>query len=252
MFRLKRQIRLDQLRLIQTFKISTIHPNRESRSRPRRKGVGNYAWNAILGFGEAVRDQIYGPLSSDYVQCIEAVNDSDSRLLELVHDILDLTRLESGHYSLSKSLCDLSQIVAHGVDLMGPRVTERNLKLAACSEPDVAAWGEERGLRQILINLIEYATVAGRETHTITIGASKGKAGEAIMWLQDDGEGLLPNIEAALINPLAASASPVEPGGASGWFGLTLMRSFLDLHNGSLRSMKLEDGSQRIEVVLPR
>jgi hypothetical protein len=45
-FRLKRQIRLDQLRLIQTFKISTIHPNRESRSRPRRKGVGNYAWNA--------------------------------------------------------------------------------------------------------------------------------------------------------------------------------------------------------------
>jgi hypothetical protein len=41
-FRLKRQIRLDQLRLIQTFKISTIHPNRESRSRPRRKGVGNY------------------------------------------------------------------------------------------------------------------------------------------------------------------------------------------------------------------
>jgi hypothetical protein len=41
-FRLKRQIRLDQLRLMQTFKISTIHPNRESRSRPRRKGVGNY------------------------------------------------------------------------------------------------------------------------------------------------------------------------------------------------------------------
>ena len=67
--------------------------------------------NAILGFGEAMRDQIYGPLSSDYVQCIDAVNDSASRLLELVHDILDLTRLESGHYSLSKTVCNLSNIV---------------------------------------------------------------------------------------------------------------------------------------------
>jgi hypothetical protein len=46
-FRLKRQIRLDQLRLIQTFKISTTHPYRESRSRPRRKGVGNYLFRNL-------------------------------------------------------------------------------------------------------------------------------------------------------------------------------------------------------------
>ena len=208
--------------------------------------------NAIIGFGEAMRDQIYGPLSSDYVQCIDAVNDSASRLLELVHDILDLTRLESGHYSLSKSICDLSQIVAYGVDLMSPRVTERNLKLAAQSEPNVEVWGEERGLRQILVNLLEYATIAGRETHTITVGASSGTGGQAILWLRDDGEGLLRGLEEALENPLAANANPVEPGGASGWFGFALVKSFLELHSGELRSRRLDDGCLQIDVVLPR
>lgn len=208
--------------------------------------------NAILGFGEAMRDQIYGPLSADYMQCIDAVNDSASRLLELVHDILDLTRLESGHYSLSKTVCDLPQIVAYGVDLMGPRVTERNLRLAVQSEPDVEVWGEERGLRQILINLIEYATVAGRETHTVTVGASKGENSQAILWLRDDGEGLMRGIEAAMENPLATAANPVEPGGASGWFGFALIKSFLELHNGELRTRMLDDGCQQIEIVLPR
>jgi signal transduction histidine kinase len=208
--------------------------------------------NAILGFGEAMRDQIYGPLSADYVQCIDAVNDSASRLLELVHDILDLTRLESGHYSLSKSACDLSQIVAYGVELMGPRVTERNLRLAAQSDPYVEVWGEERGLRQILVNLLEYATLASRETHRITVGACAGEAGQAIMWLRDDGEGLLRGLEEALQNPLAANANPVEPGGASGWFGLALVKSFLELHNGQLRSRELEDGSLQIDIILPR
>ncbi|MCA8928163.1 MAG: PAS domain-containing protein, partial [Alphaproteobacteria bacterium] len=101
--------------------------------------------NAILGFGEAMRDQIYGPLSADYAQCIDAVNDSAQRLLELVDDILDLTRLESGRYSLSKSVCDLDQIIAETMDLMAPRVTERNLRLAAAapSEDPVTVWGEE-------------------------------------------------------------------------------------------------------------
>lgn len=208
--------------------------------------------NAILGFGEAMRDQIYGPLSSDYVQCIDAVNDSASRLLELVHDILDLTRLESGHYSLSKSICDLSQIVAYGVDLMAPRVTERNLKLAAQSEPNVEVWGEERGLRQILVNLLEYATIAGRETHTIMVGASTGPGGQAVLWLRDDGEGLLRGLEEALENPLESNANPVEPGGASGWFGFALVKSFLELHSGELQTHRLEDGCLQIDVILPR
>ncbi|HKK29778.1 MAG TPA: histidine kinase dimerization/phospho-acceptor domain-containing protein [Alphaproteobacteria bacterium] len=208
--------------------------------------------NAILGFGEAMRDQIYGPLSPDYVQCIDAVNDSASRLLELVHDILDLTRLESGHYSLAKSVCDLSEVVAYAVDLMAPRVTERNLALAAQSDPHVEVWGEERGLRQILVNLLEYATVAGREKHTVTVGARAGEPGEVILWLRDDGEGLLPELEEALKNPLAAPVNPAEPSGASGWFGLALVKSFLDLHHGQIQSQRLEDGRLQIDVTLPR
>jgi small-conductance mechanosensitive channel len=59
-FRLKRQIRLDQLRLMQTFKISTIHPNRESRSRPRRKGVGNYGVSDSWAFIVVVR-RVFAP-----------------------------------------------------------------------------------------------------------------------------------------------------------------------------------------------
>jgi signal transduction histidine kinase len=169
-----------------------------------------------------------------------------------VHDILDLTRLESGHYSLSKALCDLSEMVGWCVDMMGPRVTERNLRLAACCDPEVTAWGEERGIRQILINLLEYATQSGREQHTITLGARFGEPGEAIITLRDDGEGLLPSIEDALANPLESSANPAEPGGSSSWFGLTLVKSFLDLHNGVLRSKRQEDGCMLIEVVLPR
>ena len=208
--------------------------------------------NAILGFGEAMRDQIYGPLSSDYRQCIVAVNDSAARLLEIVHDILDLTRLESGYYSLSKSTCDLRQTVLSTVELMGPRVTERNLRLEADCPDQVLAWAEERGLRQILINLIEYATHASRDVRTIYVGACYNDNGEAVMWLRDQGEGLATDIEEALADPLVASSTGIGPSGGSGWFGLTLVKSFLDLHHGTARFVRLADGSGQIEVALPR
>jgi len=212
--------------------------------------------NAILGFGEAMRDQIYGPLSADYAQSIDAVNDSALRLLELVDDILDLTRLESGHYSLSKSVCNLDQIVAEAIGLMAPRVTERNLRLAAApADVDgvgVTVWGEERGLRQILVNLLEFATHSARGTHTITIGARAADDGHAILWLEDDGLGLERGIERAIADPLGGGFNTAEAGGASSWFGLSLVKSFLQLHSGALSAKETPEGRFRIEVMLPR
>jgi|GEM_PF-6627997 len=210
--------------------------------------------NAILGFGEAMRDQIYGPLSADYAQSIEAVNDSATRLLELVDDILDLTRLESGRYSLSKSVCDLNGIIAETIDLMAPRVTERNLRLAAAppASAPVTVWGEERGLRQILVNLLQFATVSGRSVHTITISARTAGTGEAVLCLEDDGNGLQRQIEYAIRDPLGTDMNVSEAKGASSWFGLSLVKSFLQLHNGSLRAEDLPEGRFRIEVTLPR
>ncbi len=210
--------------------------------------------NAILGFGEAMRDEIYGPLSADYVQCIDAVNESANRLLELINDILDLTRLESGRYSLSKSVCDLNEVIVEVIDLVAPRLTERNLKLLAQPASDsVSVWGEERGLRQILVNLLEFATRPARVSHTVTIGASLGEdAGHAVLWLEDDGEGLQREIERMITDPLGTGLNTTEASGASSWFGLSLVKSFLQLHGASLSARATPDGHFRIEVVLPR
>lgn len=210
--------------------------------------------NAILGFGEAMRDQIYGPLSADYAQSIDAVNDSALRLLELVDDILDLTRLESGRYSLAKTVCDLDRIVADVVGVMAPRVTERNLRLAAApaSAEGVTVWGEERGLRQILVNLLEFATRAARDTHTITIGARLAEDGNAVLWLEDDGLGLEREIGRAIADPLGSGLNAAEASGASSWFGLSLVKSFLQLHSGTLGAAETPESHFRIEVTLPR
>lgn len=210
--------------------------------------------NAILGFGEAMRDQIYGPLSADYAQSIEAVNDSALRLLELVDDILDLTRLESGRYSLAKTVCDVDLIVREVVDLMAPRVTERNLRLCAAAPEgeSITLWGEERGLRQILVNLLEFATRSGRDVHTITIGARTADEGHAMLWLEDDGAGLEPEIERAIADPLGRGLNASEATGASSWFGLSLVKSFLQLHGGTLHGATTPAGTFRIEVILPR
>ena len=209
--------------------------------------------NAIIGFGEAMRDQIYGPLSSDYIQCIDTVNESANRLLELINDILDLTRLESGQYSLSKSVCDLDRVIAEVVDIAASRVTERNLRLAT-SPPNgtVTVWGEERGLRQILVNLLEFATRSARDIHTITISTALNDDGRAILRLEDDGFGLEREIETAIVDPLGTGLQTVQASGASSWFGLSLVKSFLQLHGGELQSGETSEGFFRIEVLLPR
>jgi len=209
--------------------------------------------NAIIGFGEAMHDQIYGPLSSDYIQCIDTVNESANRLLELINDILDLTRLESGQYSLSKSVCDLDRVIGDVVDIAASRVTERNLRLAT-KPPDstVTVWGEERGLRQILVNLLEFATRSARDTHTITISTALSDDGRAILRLEDDGFGLEREIETAIVDPLGTGLQTVQASGASSWFGLSLVKSFLQLHGGELQSSETADGFFRIEVLLPR
>jgi signal transduction histidine kinase len=207
--------------------------------------------NAIIGFGEAMRDQIYGPLSSEYIQCIDTVNESANRLLELINDILDLTRLESGQYSLSKSVCDLDRVIAEVVDIAASRVTERNLRLATTPPANtVTVWGEECGLRQILVNLLEFATRSARDTHTISTALSDD--GRAILRLEDDGFGLEREIETAIVDPLGTGLQTVQASGASSWFGLSLVKSFLQLHGGELQSGETSEGFFRIEVLLPR
>ena len=193
--------------------------------------------NAILGFGEAMRDQIYGPLSSDYIHCIDTVNESAHRLLELISDILDLTRLDSGRYSLSKSVCNLDQVISEVVETSGTRLTEKNLRLAT-QWPDetITVWGEERGLRQILVNLLEFATRPARETHTITLSPALNDDGQAILRLEDDGFGLERTIESAIADPLGTGLSTVQASGASSWFGVSLLKSFLQLHGGALKT----------------
>jgi signal transduction histidine kinase len=208
--------------------------------------------NAILGFGEAMRDQIYGPLSSDYIHCIDTVNDSANRLLELISDILDLTKLEGGRYSKSYTECNLDLVISEVIAASASRMSERNLRLATeWPDGNVSVRGDERGIRQILVNLLEFGTRSSRDAHTITIAPAFGDDGFAILRLQDDGFGLERAIKTAIDDPLGKGLATIQARGASSWFGLSLVKSFLDLNNSTLRCYDTPEGFFRIDVQIP-
>ena len=208
--------------------------------------------NAIIGFSEMMTKKYFGELgSSKYDDYADEIYRSSTHLLDLVNEILNISTIESGGYTLNKSLVDLKAIARESARVASQSVREKSLKLVVIGDNDAPPLeADPRAMRQIVLNLVSNAIKHTPGGGSITIEVSiVGKL--HILHVRDTGEGIAPDWLPRLTEAFATSAvNPYLSEGGVG-LGLSIVKMLVELHGGTLEiDSKLGEGTE-VKVTIP-
>jgi signal transduction histidine kinase/CheY-like chemotaxis protein len=193
--------------------------------------------NAILGFGQLLGMDGLEPRQQE---CVQQILRGGRHLLELINEVLDLSRIETGSLALSSEAVDVSELLAETLDLIRPLAAERELRIQAPSGRGCAGvvQADRQRLRQVLLNLASNAVKYNR--HGGSIGfACKAADGRIRILVQDTGPGIPADKLRRLFTPfdrLGAEQSDVQGTG----MGLALSKRFAEAMGGSLTAHSTE------------
>jgi two-component system cell cycle sensor histidine kinase PleC len=209
--------------------------------------------NAILGFSEVMKGELLGPIrNGSYREYAANIHDSGRHLLQLINEVLDLSRIEAGRYELQEGPVRLASVVEDCLRLLNLRAESKGLHVALVSGRELEPlWADERAIRQICLNLLSNAlkfTPRGGEI-AITVGTAPD--GGQMLVVKDTGPGIpkeeLPRVMQAFGQ--GSLAHQTAEGGTG--LGLPIVQNLARLHGGTFRLRSaLRKGTEAI-VWLP-
>ena len=209
--------------------------------------------NAILGMSQALAANVYGELGTRQRGATEKITESGRHLLELIDDILDLSKINSDEQVVEKHPLPVSYICTAALSMVQPQADEKGIRIRTKYDPDVVTVeADARRLKQILINLLNNAvkfTPSGGRVGLMVVGAPSTNEVHFIVW--DNGIGIPAERQKDLFQPFVQlDNSPARQYGGVG-LGLALVKQLVKLHNGSVSVLSEEGKGSRFVVTLP-
>ena len=148
--------------------------------------------NAILGFSEVMKGEIFGPHAVPaYKDYAADIHNSGVHLLNLINEILDLSRIEAGRYELNEEAVSLARVVEDCHHLLKLRASNRGITIHELFEPDMPRlWADERAVRQICLNLLSNGIKFTPQGGEIWLKAGWTASGGQYMSVKDTGPGI--------------------------------------------------------------
>jgi two-component system cell cycle sensor histidine kinase PleC len=210
--------------------------------------------NAILGFSEVMQAQLLGPMQNkSYLDYASSIHASGRHLLQLINEILDLSRIEAGRYELHEEPIRLSEIVEECHRLLALRAESKGLQVAPEFPKGLEPiWADERAIRQICLNLLSNALKFTPRGGRITLTVAGTPDGGQMLSVKDTGPGIpkeeIPRVMQAFGQ--GSLAQQTAEGGTG--LGLPIVQNLVVLHGGTfeLRS-ELRKGTEAV-VFLPK
>jgi signal transduction histidine kinase len=190
--------------------------------------------NAIIGFAEILANQYFGTLTPRQQEYSRGILESSQRLSQLINDILDLATIEAGYLALetgSVDICDMLQGVAV---LSRERARMQDVTLSVNCPRDIGAIeADERRLKQAVFNLVSNAIKFTLPGGSIRLEARVDEAsGDVILKVIDTGIGIAASDQERIFEKFERGNSQSREAGAG--LGLSLVKSLIELHNGSV------------------
>jgi PAS domain S-box-containing protein len=203
--------------------------------------------NAVLGFGQLLDRQLAG---TEHAEAVGYVLKGGQHLLELINDVLDISRIEAGEMSLSLETLSLAPLVDETLQLMRPLATGSQVTLAAAAgDSGVLLFADRQRVRQILLNLLSNAIKYNKDGGRVWVDWLLDDD-EVRLSVRDEGQGIAPEMQGRLFQPfdrLGAEVTDVEGAG----IGLALTRSLAELMGGSVGVESVRGEGATFTVVLP-
>jgi cell cycle sensor histidine kinase DivJ len=189
--------------------------------------------NAVLGFSDIMRQRLFGPMPERYAHYADNIHEAGGHLLDLINDVLDVTKIEAERYTLSMERFDAREVVSAAMALVRVNAEDKGVSLSGVLPPDpVEVSADKRALKQIALNLLSNAvkfTPAGGAV-TVTVEAI-GADLEVVV--ADTGVGVAPEDVKRLGRPFEQAGAPEQRQQGTG-LGLSLVRAFTELHGGRM------------------
>ncbi len=189
--------------------------------------------NAIMGFSDIMRQRLFGPMSDRYSEYAELIHESGAHLLELINDVLDMSKIEAERFELAREDFDARDAIAAVLRLMRGQADRQGVSLRGeLSSESLEAEADRRAIKQIAFNLISNALKFTPKGGSVTVSAHP--VGEVLeIVVADTGVGISPQDLARLGRPYE-QAGDAEHRAAGAGLGLSLVRAFARLHGGEM------------------
>ncbi len=192
--------------------------------------------NAVIGFAEMIERAVLGPVGdSRYAAYAADIRLSGEHLLSIINEILDLSKIEAGKHVLREVVCDVARLIDEAVRVTAAEGGAGGATVTIAIPPALPpVRADERGLLQILINLLSNARKFTPPAGRITVGAAVGPAGELAIEVTDTGIGIAPRDLDLALSPFGQVEGAFQRRHGGTGLGLPLVRSLAELHGGSL------------------
>ncbi len=191
--------------------------------------------NAIIGFADMLVGGYVGKLEAKQAEYVGDIRESGAALLEIINDILDLTKIESGHVQLSEDILKLASTVASAVRLIRSRADAGGLRLSADAPENLPLLrADPRMVKRILLNLLTNAVKFTPPGGEVTVSASVGVDGALRIGVRDTGIGISAEDLPRVIEPFGQVDAALGRRNEGTGIGLSLVRTMSELHGGTV------------------
>jgi signal transduction histidine kinase len=206
--------------------------------------------NAILGYTELVQDNIYGEVPPKIREVLDRVQSNGRHLLNLINDVLDLSKIEAGRLTLDLAPYSMADVVNTVIAATEALAAEKKLSLrAVVAEGMPAALGDERRITQVLLNLVGNALKFTEAGEVVVEAAAADGAFQ--LCVRDTGPGIAAEDQHRIFEEFRqVDGSTTRKKGGTG-LGLAIARRIVELHGGSIRVESVLGQGARFHLALP-
>ncbi|MBI4032052.1 MAG: PAS domain-containing protein, partial [Proteobacteria bacterium] len=208
--------------------------------------------NAIIGFSEMMQRQLLGPIGTEkYLDYITGIRESGEHLLDLISDILDMSKIEAGKYELDLEEINVSKVIRLAAHMMEGRAQEGRIKLKTGDvADDLVITADRRAVMQILLNLLSNAVKFTKPGGSVNIECASQK-NSVFIKVSDTGVGIPSNKIAYVTRPFEQAACHYTRGHEGTGLGLAITKELTEMHSGILQIESTVGVGTTVTIRLP-
>lgn len=190
--------------------------------------------NAVLGFSEVLLEQMFGTINERQEEYLRDIHGSGKHLLELLNEILDLSKVEAGQMELEYARCDLVLLLHEAASMLRERAGNKSVDIVVEADGDVGSVeADELRLRQVLINLLTNAVKFTDEGGSVVLRVARADPMAVTVTVTDTGIGVAPDDRERIFESFQQGGRGASREEGTG-LGLTLSRRIIELLGGRM------------------
>jgi two-component system cell cycle sensor histidine kinase PleC len=205
--------------------------------------------NAILGFSEIMKGEVLGPVgNASYKDYLIDIHASGEHLLNLINEILDLSRIEAGRYTLSEEPVNLAAVAEECVRLVQVRAAGKKIAIIEKYATDLPRiWADDRAVRQIILNLLSNAIKFTPQGGEVIVRVGWASGGRQFLSIKDNGPGIPAEEIPIVLSAFGQGSIAIKSAERGAGLGLPIVQALMRTHDGTFDlHSKLREGTEAI------